>query len=532
MLFWVGCATGRRLTRLEMAAAAGQADIVAAELAKGGQSAAYRNDALVSASRNGHLEIVKRLLDHGAASPNTALAHAALGGHQAVVDFLLSRGATDLNTALLWAASQGQDHLVTFLLAKGTHIEVKSQDQGWTPLCAAANNGHAGTVRLLLEKGADARAVSVSGGDSRYPLTILSFVGLHGHYDIARMLIEKGADAESAVHGLRQYAARWDPNDRHARPYLAQANSAIDMLNALIAKPTPAAQPAASSVMTQDQVAMILRKVQEASAPVAAPQAAGSDLAKPSFSPSGNVFGETDHAIVIGIERYPDLPQSDYSASDATLVREYLAALGIPDRNIQLLINERATKSGIEKALEAWLVNRLRGGERVVVYYSGHGAPDAGSREAYLVPFDGDPNYLAVTGYPLKRLYQKLGRLPASEVVVVLDSCFSGAGGRSVLAKGARPLVTTVEAPRLPPTVSVLAAARGSQISTSSPEAGHGILTYYFLRALRDGAKDLQAVYERIRPQVEDQARRLNVEQSPQLLPAAQAGRPSFRFRK
>lgn len=67
------------------------------------------------------------------------------------------------------------------------------------------------------------------------------------------------------------------------------------------------------------------------------------------------------------------------------------------------------------------------------------GLPKRG--EAYIVPCDGDPNYLEVTGYSLKRLYNKLTKLHFAEVCVVLDSSFSGIGGRSVLAKGTRPLV-------------------------------------------------------------------------------------------
>ncbi|MCX7914338.1 MAG: PDZ domain-containing protein, partial [Thermodesulfovibrionales bacterium] len=148
-----------------------------------------------------------------------------------------------------------------------------------------------------------------------------------------------------------------------------------------------------------------------------------------------------DFAIVIGIEKYQGLPKSDFSKGDALIVKDYLKALGFQERNIELITDEKATKSAIEKAIEAWLPNRVKRDSRVFVYYSGHGAPEPKTGDAYIVPFDGDPNYLEVTGYPLKKLYEKLGKIQAQEVIVLLDSCFSGAGGRSVLAKGARPLV-------------------------------------------------------------------------------------------
>ena len=71
---------------------------------------------------------------------------------------------------------------------------------------------------------------------------------------------------------------------------------------------------------------------------------------------------------------------------------------------------------------------------RNLVYLSGHGAPDPKSGAAYIVPWDGDPNFLETTAYPVSRLYQKLGALKAREIVVALDSCFSGAN----LARGRR----------------------------------------------------------------------------------------------
>lgn len=257
-----------------------------------------------------------------------------------------------------------------------------------------------------------------------------------------------------------------------------------------------------------------------------------SDIDAPFFEATTKLMGENDVAVVIGVEKYQDLPASDFSSLDAKLVKEYLVSLGIRERNIELLLNERATQSSIRKSLESWLPNRVKKDSKVFVYYSGHGAPDPGSGEAYLVPYDGDANYLPTTGYPLKGMYEKLGTLQAAEVVVVLDSCFSGAGGRSVLAKGARPLVFMKEGPALAPNMAVLAATQGAQISTSSSEKRHGVLTYYFLKAIKDGKKDLSEIYSVIKPLVEDEAKLLNVAQTPSLTPDSEKLQGKFRLRK
>lgn len=161
------------------------------------------------------------------------------------------------------------------------------------------------------------------------------------------------------------------------------------------------------------------------------------------------VFGQDDVAVIIGIEKYQNIPKSEFSYNDAKLMKGYLKALGFPERNIEFITDEKATRSGIEKTVENWLSNRAKKSSRVFIYYSGHGSPEPTTGKASLVPYDGDPNYLSVTGYPISRLYDKLGQLQVKEVVIVLDACFSGAGGRSVIAKGTRPIVITTEGPIL-----------------------------------------------------------------------------------
>ena len=153
------------------------------------------------------------------------------------------------------------------------------------------------------------------------------------------------------------------------------------------------------------------------------------------------------YAVVIGVEHYREkLPNADFSAADANLAAEYFKrVLGVPEENLALLSEEHASKSDFEKYFERWLPNRVEAGDTVYVYYSGHGAPNPAKGDSYLVPYDGDPAYLEQTGYSLKRLFDQLGFLPARQVYVAMDSCFSGAGGRSVIARGERPLASVVE---------------------------------------------------------------------------------------
>ena len=235
------------------------------------------------------------------------------------------------------------------------------------------------------------------------------------------------------------------------------------------------------------------------------------------------------YAVVIGIESYRQkLPKADYAANDAKLVGEYLTrTLGYPEENVVTLLNDHATNVDLVKYFEKWLPNNVEKGGTVFVYYSGHGAPDTKTGTAYLVPYDGDPSFIAETGYSLKRLYDALGKLPAKEIVVALDSCFSGSGGRSVIAKGMRPLVMNLQDKMsLPRNVTVLAASAGEQTSSTYDEKGHGLFTYFLLKGIKnedvvkpDGSIKLDDLFSYVKPQVERIARRqYNNEQTPQLI--------------
>jgi len=230
-----------------------------------------------------------------------------------------------------------------------------------------------------------------------------------------------------------------------------------------------------------------------------------------------------DFAIVVGIEKYMDLPDAQYAEHDAEAMKNHLIAAGYPSRNVVELSGEKAGRSSLEKFLESWLPRNATRESRVFFYFSGHGAPDPKTGEAYLIPWDGDPNFLENTGYPLKRLYARLSALDAKEVVVALDACFSGAGGRSVLAKGARPLVTTVSSAAPPAEMTVFAAAAGDQITSTLGDQGHGIFTYYFLKGFAgeaktgDGGVTARSLFGYLKPKVQDAARRQNRDQAPVL---------------
>ena len=235
------------------------------------------------------------------------------------------------------------------------------------------------------------------------------------------------------------------------------------------------------------------------------------------------------YAVVIGIEHYRQkLPKAEFATHDAQIMTEYLIkVMGYPEENVITLLNEQASNVDLVKYFEKWLHNNVEKDSTVFIYYSGHGAPNTRTGDAYLVPYDGDPSFIDQTGYSLKRMYDALGKLQAKKIIVALDSCFSGAGGRSVIAKGARPLVMNFQSNiALSRNMTVLSASSGEQISSTYDEKGHGLFTYFLLKGIKDedvikqdGSIKMDDLFDYIKPQVERIARKqFNNEQTPQLI--------------
>ncbi|KAJ7208577.1 ankyrin repeat-containing domain protein [Mycena pura] len=153
---------------------------------------------LCLASRNGHTEVVRALLDSGVApgeepedyeyEDDYALSAAADGGHIEIVRLLISSGA-DINergyeSALVAACLGGHLDIVSLVIANCAPVPMGRALQ------AAAARGAIDIVRLLLEKNADVNEPDYWDGTA-LQAAISSF-----HIDIEFLLIE-GADVKS-----------------------------------------------------------------------------------------------------------------------------------------------------------------------------------------------------------------------------------------------------------------------------------------------------------------------------------------------
>ena len=136
----------------------------------------------------------------------------------------------------------------------------------------------------------------------------------------------------------------------------------------------------------------------------------------------------TRHALIIGIGEYidPDVPTLKGVKHDLVSARRMAAAMAIPESNIRVLHDHEATADRIRGEITA-LQARMNDGDRLFVYYSGHGTrwfdariKDDGCTEG-LMAADGQVLTNIELGQRLAPLAQR-----ADKMLVFYDACFSG----------------------------------------------------------------------------------------------------------
>lgn len=240
------------------------------------------------------------------------------------------------------------------------------------------------------------------------------------------------------------------------------------------------------------------------------------------------------YALVIGIEKYRDVTAATGARGDAERFAEMArTTLGVPEDNIRMLLDDRAGKSDIAKQIR-WLQSNVPAGGRIYMYYSGHGAPDPTSGASFLVPYDGDPQYLTESAIKMTEILGDLEKTKAKDVLAIADSCFSGQGGRSVLAPGTRPLVR-VQDVKTTARVALLSASSGAEISGPSADGKGGLFSKYLIDAIGSGQADmngdgqisLKELEEWIAPRVKREAKKANRDQTPHVQIGKKLGAPA-----
>jgi uncharacterized caspase-like protein len=211
-------------------------------------------------------------------------------------------------------------------------------------------------------------------------------------------------------------------------------------------------------------------------------------------------YNSKSWAVLIAIDNYSkvkngfnDLP---YAVNDAKAVEKFLLdELNFYKERIITLHNDKATKQGIEQLLGETLPNKVRESDRVLVYFSGHGSQEKGARHkqfGYLIPCDGKKGSLFSTCVSMNDLQFFSDKIPARQVLFILDSCFSGIAG-TIYSKDGDEIPNETRKQ-----VEAFVQSEGRQIMTAgaanetsvmgSKWNNHSVYTFYLIEGLKGKA--------------------------------------------
>jgi len=245
--------------------------------------------------------------------------------------------------------------------------------------------------------------------------------------------------------------------------------------------------------------------------------------------PKGPKFGEY-HALVIGNGAYRNLPNLETARADADAVAEVLQER----YGFDVKLIRDATRYDILSALNEMRAT-LTDEDNLLIYYAGHGELDKVNMRGQWLPVDAERTSTAnwISNVAITDI---LNAMNTRHVMVVSDSCYSGALTRSSLAS----LDSALSDEKREAWFQALASKRSRTALTSGGLApvldagggGHSVFARAFLDVLRQNSNLLegQRLYQELSARVTYAASNLQFEQMPQYAPIKYSGHEAGDF--
>ncbi|MEX2262568.1 MAG: tetratricopeptide repeat protein [Bryobacteraceae bacterium] len=213
--------------------------------------------------------------------------------------------------------------------------------------------------------------------------------------------------------------------------------------------------------------------------------------------------GGKTFALLVGVSKYQKLPQDQwlqFAHADATIFEKHVRSPrggGVPDENVVLLTDEKATISAVRNAFQTFLKGRATKQDTVMILLAGHGTVEIpGSRQAFILTYDSDPQDLTNTALPMADVQALVEEELANvgRVALFADVCRAGTIGsiKSTTVNSSVERLGDAEGELLG-----LLASRPKELSHEGPQwgGGHGVFSYFLIKALNgDGDKDKDGI--------------------------------------
>jgi hypothetical protein len=134
---------------------------------------------------------------------------------------------------------------------------------------------------------------------------------------------------------------------------------------------------------------------------------------------------DNSYAVVIGINRYSHVRELTGAVRDGKAMAAVLRERGF---EVKELYDQSATRERIIGELAERLPGKLDTGDRVLVYFAGHGVSTGTGTNiiGYLLPAGGRSDKAISTGISMRELQAWLGGYKSKHVLFVADACYSG----------------------------------------------------------------------------------------------------------
>lgn len=236
------------------------------------------------------------------------------------------------------------------------------------------------------------------------------------------------------------------------------------------------------------------------------------------------------YALVIGNEDYARLPKLDTAQEDAQAVAQVLTQ----KFKFKVTLLQNATRYQILTELNK-LRQTLTEKDNLLIYYAGHGELDRANLRGHWLPVDAEPDSDAnwISNVAITDI---LNAMSAKHVMVVADSCYSGAMTRSSVGG----LKAGMSEDTRTTWIKALVKARSRTVLTSGGLAPvidggggkHSIFCKNFLDVLNDlnGVVEAQKIWQEVAARVLNAALKFRFEQKPEYSPLKFAGHEAGDF--
>lgn len=232
------------------------------------------------------------------------------------------------------------------------------------------------------------------------------------------------------------------------------------------------------------------------------------------------------YALIIGIDGYTGSWTSlNNAVNDAKAVANLLGTKYMFDE-IRTLYDGQATRENVIKELE-YLVNNVKEGDNVFIYYSGHGDFKKNLNKGYWVPIDAHSmsTFQYISNSDLQTY---IGGIQSRHTLLVSDACFSGdifRGGEAEQDKSnSEKYLTKVHNLKSRRAIT----SGGIEPVMDGGKDGHSVFAYYLLQTLKNNQRqylDADLLFESLKIPVVN-----NSEQVPNYNPIRSTGDEGGQF--